>query len=94
MGGDWLEVSVLDCFPSVPVLIRRRRLGAGECLPGLLTGDCVEWDGFDRQDCRVWFSIPEAGVCGCHIDDSFCVLRYVVTSYLVDSGCWMETLLV
>ena len=78
LGGDWLEVSVVDCFPSVPVLIRRRHLGAGECLPGLLIGDCVEWDRFDRQACNLVSIIPEAGVCGWRID-SFSVLIYMVT---------------
>ena len=78
MGGDWLEVQVLDFFPSVPVLIRRHRLGVGECLPGLLIGDCVEWDRFDRQVYSLVSSIPEAGVCGWRTDDS-CVLMYVVT---------------
>ena len=61
LGGN---LSVLNCFPSVPVLIRRHRLGAGECLPGLLIGDCVEWDRFDRQACNLVSSIPEAGVRG------------------------------
>ena len=64
LGGNWFDLSVLNCFPSVQVLIRWRRLGAGECLPGLLIGDCVEWDHFDRQACNLVPSIPEAGVCG------------------------------
>ena len=78
LDGNCFEVSVLDCFPSVPVLIRWRRFGAGECLPGLLIGDCVEWDRFDRQACNLVSIIPEAGVCGWRIDDSFSVLVFVV----------------
>ena len=57
---------VLDFFSSVLVLIRWRHLGAGECLPGLLMGDCVEWGRFDREVCSVVTSISEAGVCGWH----------------------------
>ena len=79
LGGNWFKVTVLDGFPSVPVLIRRRCLGAGECLPGLLIGDCVEWDRFDRQSSNLVSSIPEAGVCGWRIDSSFSVLAFVVT---------------
>ena len=79
LGGKWFEVSVVDLFPSVPVLILRYRLGAGECLPGLLIGDRVEWERFDRQACNLVSSIPEAGICGWRTDSSFSVLAFVVT---------------
>ena len=79
LGGKLLEVSALDLFPSVPVLILRRRLGAGECLPGLLTGSSVECDRFDKQACNLVSSIPEAGIRGWRIDGSFSVLAFVVT---------------
>ena len=37
---NWLVL--LMCEPSVPVLIRHSRLGSGERLPGLLTGESIE----------------------------------------------------
>ena len=38
LDGEGLEEVALESFLSVPVLIRRHRLGSGECLPGLLWG--------------------------------------------------------
>ena len=60
--ADWSLM--LPRLPSVPVLIRLRRLGSGEHLPGLLLGEHAECERFAKLACNLKCTVPVAGVSG------------------------------